>query len=240
MKAKTFIAAALVLALIGGAAGLLHHAKSGQHLGAPGVKTRTLAGRANLEVLLPETVPGYKSELVPQAAIVTNQLPPDTSFGQRLYTGDDGFQAMINVVLMGSDRTSIHKPEICLVGQGWTFDDNATHIMSVPMTRPVAYELPVMRVVATIDTTGENGQPVRRSCVYAYWFVDADHFTAQHNEWKLRMAKDFLLTGVLDRWAYVTFFSVCAPGQEEEAFARMKKLITAAVPEFQLVPQSVK
>jgi len=239
MNAKPILAAAVVLVLIGGAAGLLHHAKAGQHLGVPGVKTRPLAGSSNLEVLLPETVPGYKSELVPQASVVTNQLPPDTSFGQRLYTGDDGFQAMINVVLMGADRTSIHKPQICMVGQGWKFDDQATHIVSVPMTRPVAYELPMMRVVATIDTL-DNGQPVRRAGVYAYWFVDAEHFTAQHNDWKLWMVKDFLLTGVLDRWAYVTFFSMCAPGQEEATFERMKKLITAAVPEFQLVPRPAK
>ena len=239
MKAKPFIAAAVVLALIGGVAGVLHHAKAAQKLGAPGVKTRPLPGSSNLEVILPEALPGYKSELIPQAAVVTNQLPKDTSFGQRLYTGTDGFQAMVNVVLMGADRTSIHKPQICLVGQGWEFDDRATHIMSVPVARPAAYELPVMRVVATIDTV-ENGQPVKRACVYAYWFVDARHFTAQHNEWKLRMVKDFLLTGVLDRWAYVTFFSVCAPGQEEATFERMKKLIADAVPEFQLAPPPAK
>jgi hypothetical protein len=29
---------------------------------------------------------------------------------------------------------------------------------------------------------------------------------------------------------------VCAPGQEEATFERMKKLIAAAVPEFQRVP----
>ena len=70
MKAKTFIAAAVVLALLGGAAGLLHHVKSGQRLGVPGVKTRPLPGGSNLEVLLPESLPGYTSEPVTQAAIV--------------------------------------------------------------------------------------------------------------------------------------------------------------------------
>ena len=119
MKGKPLIAAALVLALIGAAAGILHHAKSGQRLGEPGVKTRPLPGSRNLEVLLPDKLPGYKSEWVPQSPIVTNQLPPDTSFGQRLYTGDDGFQVLINVVLMGGDRTSIHKPEICLAARGY-------------------------------------------------------------------------------------------------------------------------
>ena len=239
MKGKTLVAAVLVLALIGAAAGILNRAKSGQRLGEPGVKTRPLAGSRNLEVLLPDKLPGYKSEWVPQSPIVTNQLPPDTSFGQRLYTGDDGFQALINVVLMGGDRTSIHKPEICLVGQGWQFDGAATHSATVHMTRPAAYDLPVMRVVAHIDTV-ENGQPVKRACVYAYWFVDGNRFTARHNDWKWWMIRDFLTTGVLDRWAYVTFFSICSPGQEEATFERMKPLMAAAVPEFQLVPRPGK
>jgi hypothetical protein len=239
MKIKTLLAAAVVLALIGGTAGILHHFKSTQKLGAPGVKTRPIVGSANLEVVLPDALPGYKSALIPEAAVVTNGLPPDTSFGQRLYTGDDGYQALVNVVLMGADRTSIHKPDICMVGQGWKFDDQATHIMNVPMTRPVAYDLPVMRIAATIDTE-ENGQPVKLGGVYAYWFVNARQLTAYHNEWKILMAKDFLLTGELDRWAYVTFFSRCAPGQQEATFERMKKLIAAAVPEFQLVPAAGK
>jgi len=239
MKGKTIIAAVTVLALMGVAASILQHNKSGQRLGQPGVKTRSLVGSSNLEVLLPENLPGYKSELVPQASIVTNALPPDTSFGQRLYTADDGFQSMINVVLMGADRTSIHKPEICLVGQGWQFDGAATHPQKVCITQPMAYELPVMRVVAHIDTV-DNGQPVKRSCVYTYWFVDGNRFTARHNEWKWWMVKDFLLTGVLDRWAYVTFLSICAPGQEEATYERMKQLMAAAVPEFQLVSKPAK
>ena len=239
MKGKTIIAAVTVLALMGVAASILQHDKSGQQLGQPGVKTRPLAGGTNLEVLLPENLPGYKSELVPEASIVTNSLPPDTSFGQRLYTEDDGFQSMINVVLMGADRTSIHKPEICLVGQGWQFDGAATRPEKVRMTRPMAYELSVMRVVAHIDTV-DNGQPVKRSCVYTYWFVDGNRFTARHNEWKWWLVKDFLLTGVLDRWAYVTFLSICAPGQEEATYERMKQLMAAAVPEFQLVPKPAK
>jgi hypothetical protein len=50
------------------------------------------------------------------------------------------------------------------------------------------------------------------------------------------MAKDMMLTGVLQRWAYVTYFAVCAPGEEDATFERMKKMIAASVPEFQLTP----
>jgi hypothetical protein len=45
-----------------------------------------------------------------------------------------------------------------------------------------------------------------------------------------------LRTGVLQRWAYLSYFAVCAPGQEDAAFERMKNLIVHSVPEYQLPP----
>jgi hypothetical protein len=47
-----------------------------------------------------------------------------------------------------------------------------------------------------------------------------------------------LLKGILQRWAYISYFAPCLPGQEEATFDRMKKLIAASVPEYQLPPKS--
>ncbi|HEX4348738.1 MAG TPA: exosortase-associated EpsI family protein, partial [Verrucomicrobiae bacterium] len=220
-------------------AGVLAHAKSNQKLGLPGVKTRPLEGSKNLEVMLPADLSGYTSKLLPQAEVVTNQLPQDTSFGQRLYKADDGFQTLANVVLMGSSRASIHKPQICLTAQGWNINDTASRVETVHMDRPVPYDLPVMRLAATRETE-LNGQKVVEQGVYVYWFVDADRYTASHARRMIWMAQDVLLKSELDRWAYIAFFSVGAPGQEDAMFERMKKLIVTSVPEFQLVPQTTK
>jgi hypothetical protein len=51
------------------------------------------------------------------------------------------------------------------------------------------------------------------------------------------MAKNLLQTGELQRWAYVSCFSVCLPGQEDATFERMKKFLAASVPEFQTTPK---
>jgi len=229
----------IVLVLIGATAGMLAHAKSNQKLGLPGVKTRPLQGSRNLEVLLPAELPGYSSKLVPEAEMVTNQLPQDTSYGQRLYTADNGFQALANVVLMGSSRASIHKPQICLTAQGWNIDGVSSHEETVHLDRPIPYDLPVMRLNASRETQ-VNGQKIVESGVYVYWFVDADRYTASHARRMMWMAHDVLFKGELDRWAYIAFFSEGVPGQEEAIFGQLKQLITAAVPEFQLVPQAAK
>jgi hypothetical protein len=239
MNRQKIILALTVSVLIGTTAAVLARAKANQKLGAPGVKTGPLAGSQNLAVLLPPDLSGYKSDPVPQSPIVLGMLPADTSYGQRLYTADDGFQTLINVVLMGSSRASIHKPQVCLTAQGWVINDAASRVVPVPLDKPLVYDLPVMRLNATKSAV-VDGQPVTSAGVYVYWFVDANRYTPSHAQRSLWMARDVLLTGELDRWAYIAFFSVCPPGQEDATFERMKKLITTSVPEFQLVPRLAK
>jgi hypothetical protein len=86
----------------------------------------------------------------------------------------------------------------------------------------------------------DHDQKIDQHALYVYWFVDADRLTASHAQRMLWMAHDVVVKNVLDRWAYVSFFSECAPGQEEALFDRMKELIIATVPEFQLVPPAAK
>jgi Protein of unknown function (DUF3485) len=239
MNLKKNLAFATVLVLVAGTAGVLAHAKSNQKFGLPGVKTRPLANSKNLEVVLPAEVPGYKSEARDQADIVLHGLPVDTSFGQRIYTAEDGFQFLVNVVLMGSSRGSIHKPQVCLTAQGWNINEASSREEIVHLNKPMSYDLPVMRLNATRRVEA-NGQSFDEQGVYVYWFVDEDRFTASHAQRMLWMAHDVLFKSELDRWAYVAYFAVCPPGQQDAAFARIKQLIMATVPEFQLVPQPFK
>jgi hypothetical protein len=71
--------------------------------------------------------------------------------------------------------------------------------------------------------------------IFVYWFVADNELTDDHRERMWWMARDLIRTGVLQRWAYVTYFSVCGTGQEEATFNRLKRFISASVPEFQLV-----
>lgn len=210
---------------------LEHH----QRLGNPGVKTSALpglpAGSLKVKVDLPEWVSVYGSEEREMDEVVVNTLPADTSYGQRLYKAPDGLQIQVTAVLMGTDRTSIHKPEFCLVGAGWTIDKE--EFTSVPVPDPSPYELPVCRITASrfIEHEGRN---VRLSGVYVYWFVDENEITARHEERMLSMAKSMLTRGVLERWAYISCFVQCLPGQEDWAFERIKRFMAVAVPKFQI------
>jgi hypothetical protein len=239
MNKRTWILVVVALLMIGSTAGVLVRLKTHQRLGRPGVKTSPLAQSKNLEVILPELVLDYTSERIEEDENVIGILPKDTSFGQRLYRAPDKFWTQVNVVLMGSDRTSLHKPQFCLEGAGWHIDPVASRQESVRIERPLAYDLPVMKILVTKQVE-HQGQVQTMRGVYVYWFVAEDAYTAQHWQRMWWMARELLHTGVLQRWAYVSCFAVCLPGQEEATFERQKKLIAASVPEFQLTPKPPK
>jgi hypothetical protein len=237
-RAQTFLGATL-LVVIAATAALLMHMKAHQRLGEPGVKTHPMADSSRLEVLLPEALPGYTSEILTNSeAALTKFLPDDASFRVRDYRAGDGFGTELSVVLMGSDRTSIHNPEVCMPGQGWDIDHSLTRVEQVHMEQPFAYDLPVNKLTSVKVIQTADGKSETVHGIYVYWFVDATHYTDKAWKWKAWwIPRDLLLNGVLERWSYISCFSACLPGQDEATFERMKKLIALSVPEFQLVPK---
>jgi len=229
MNRKQWIIFSVTLALIAGTAVILARVKARQRLGSPGLKVSSLGGD-KLHIDLPDRVLDYGSVVVEPAQIEVDTLPRDTTIGRRIYRAGDGFPTLVSAVLMGADRTSIHKPEFCLPGQGWGVDRKEA--VSVPVVQAVSYVLPVMKFTATKQGM-VGGQWVTRRGIYIYWFVADGRVTASHTERMWSMASGLMRDNVLQRWAYVSCFSDCAPGQEEQTFARMKDFIAAAVPQFQ-------
>ncbi len=237
MNKQKWIILTVALGLIAIGGGALTILKTHQRLGDPAVKTSTIPDSIRLQVDLPERVLNYASKVLPVDQMTTNTLPPDTSFGQRMYYASNQLPIQLSVVLMGSDRTSIHKTEYCLQGTGWNIDREKSAETTIRIDRPHPYDLPVMKFIASHP--GNTERPGEAHAVYVCWFVAAnDEFTPNHLTRMWWLARDLLTTGVLQRWALVSYFSVCAPGQEEATFEQMKKFIAASVPDFQLVPRN--
>jgi len=238
MRTQSWLPFVVGLALIGGTGVFLSYQKTHQRLGKPGVKlipvpTYDSEGKvvATNTVYLPEDVLTFKSEILPVSQETLSWLPKDTTYGQRRYKAPDGFEAALNVVLMGTDRTSIHRPEWCLGGIGYSVDPQETAV--VPITEPHPYPLEVMKLTATKRGVNAKGENVLQRVVYLYWFVADHELTGRPGQRMWWMARDMLVSGVLQRWAYIACISYCAPGQEDATFNRMKELIAAAVPRFQ-------
>lgn len=224
----------VALVMIAGTAGALTWLKSHQRLGQPGIKAAAIPGSVTMKIELPEAVPGFVSSNVPTPQVVLDYLPKDTSYAQRYYQAPDGFETMANIILMGADRTSIHRPEYCMPGQGWQIGDKREVKLQIGGEHP--YELPVMKWIVSNSYKDAKGQDQKVSGLYVFWFT-TEGKTANDFPAMLRSMLFHLLgSGVQERWAYVSYFVLCPPGQEAAAFERLKPLIEKSVPEFQLPP----
>ena len=239
MNSPPKILVAVTLGLMAVTAVLLNRLQAAQKLGQPGVK---LVGRhlfdengdlaATNAVFLPERVLGMEGKDQPITRVELDWLPKDTTYGRRLYEAPDGFAAQLTVVLMGGDRTSIHKPEQCLTGQGLPIDQEESLMISIREPHP--YELPVKKLTATRRGMTVAGEMIQQRALYVYWFVADGELTASHNQRMKSMARHLVTRGELQRWAYVSCLAYCLPGHEAAVYSRMEDLIAAAVPQFQL------
>ena len=236
MKSRKIIVFVCVLALIAGGAGALTWLKKNQRLGAPGIKATPIPGSIKMSFDLPAQVLDYTSTNEAQDQTVLDTLPKDTSYAQRLYMDTNGFWVNANVILMGMDRTSIHKPDFCLPGQGWNIHQKET--VSIPIPGPHPYHLQVAKWTITNFIQNTDGQKQKVGGLYVFWFVAKNEETDSHWQRIWWLTRDLLTKGTLQRWAYISYFAICPPGQEDAAFARIEKLIAASAPEFQLPPDT--
>ncbi len=225
--------------LVGASALFLARLNSaGQALGQPGLRLAAMELRNEDSqvvrtngVALPAQVFDCTSSLSPVTKLELDWLPPDTTYGRRRYTFSDKTWIESSVVLMGQDRTSIHKPEYCLPGQGFSID--LREVVTIPILQPHAYDLPVMKLTTSKTAHDRNGREVPLRGVYIYWFVADGKLATRHLDRMWMMTKGLLSEGELQRWAYVTYFAICQPGDEEATFDKMAGFIAESVPQFQ-------
>ncbi len=212
----------------------LHHLATMSPRGGAGVNlTADGANPVELPAFLGTEWAGRRVEV---SAVEREILPPDTGFSRKNYLSlnDPRQQVFVSIVLSGRDRTSIHRPEMCLVGQGWTITGATGRSFVYPASdgRP-AHPIPatLLRVQrSATTTTGQPRPPVPQ--IVAYWFVNADVVVATHWDRFWHDAWNRVLHARADRWAYVLMQTDAIDG-ETAALARMQAVLDRVLPAFQ-------
>lgn len=155
-------------------------------------------------------------------------LPPDTGYSRRNYVSvqDRAHQVFVSIVLSGRDRSSIHRPELCVVGQGWNIverEERTLHLAS-------AQELPVTLLRIQREVTERGGERRTVSCWLAYWFVGREVQVPSHASMIWRSSLDRLLHFQADRWAYVLAQAPLAAG-ESEGLRQIEEVLSAVWPQ---------
>jgi len=159
--------------------------------------------------------------LHPDSLSEHNALPNDTRIMKAQYgEGEDAWT--VTVVVSGKHRVSIHRPELCLPGQGYAIDSKTVHTLALDNGR----RLDVMEF-----RVAKAGVPPISfiNFLAAERLQTASHFT--------RISHDVLqrtLHGRVNRWAMFTFVGnkpVDTPGELE----RLRGMLSAWLPQVYLV-----
>jgi EpsI family protein len=148
-------------------------------------------------------------------------LPLDTGYSRKNYVrlGRSQEQVFFSVVLSGRDRTSIHRPELCLVGQGWTI--RGSERRTLRLTEGGEIEATMLRIER--EAVRSDGERVVVPALFVYWFAGNEAVVATHRGMLWRGAVDRLRHGRADRWAYVVAQTLVL-GDEAAAWARIESV----------------
>lgn len=162
-------------------------------------------------------------------------LPADTEFARKIYENPTGNQIMCSIVLSGGEKRSIHRPEICLPGQGWTVTSGEV----IPIRLNNGRSLDVMKLNLSRDAQIGPGKKITIRSFYLYWFVGNDRSTPSHLDRVLLSSWDRVFHKINHRWAYnivtatVTDNFKAGGKNAEETLEMLKDFVAEAVPEFQ-------
>ena len=197
----------------------------------PDVNTATESG---VVLTLPYQIGPYWGNDTAVSQVEKDILPDDTEFARKTYETHENDQILCSIVLSGGEKRSIHRPEVCLPGQGWTVNSAE----SVPIRLANGTLLNVMRLGLVRDVEVGPGQRVSLRSWYFYWFVGKNTTTSKHFTRIFLTSWDRIFHKINHRWAYVIVSSPVTEGfrlngkNDQETLAMLEKFISTIAPTF--------
>ena len=188
---------AIVVAILGGSVLFTAMTSDVTKVSEPGVKL-TADGQPFLTDKAGDWTGGELSGLTD---VEKQILPEDTMGARRMFKDKDGDELFCSIVLAGRDVTSIHRPELCLTGQGWGLE--TLQVEQIPSPAAKGGVLSVSRLNATRDVRLADGSSARVRSIFLYWFIGKDRVTPYHWQRIYWTAKDRVLHNTNHRWAYI-------------------------------------
>jgi len=150
------------------------------------------------DLQIPDICPDCGEVLYKMARAEKEALPDDTEFVKSSYTNEASTRLFTSIVLSGTARDSIHRPQRCLKGQGNTLEGE--YNLKVPIEDREPLTIRVIKA-SRIFHTAEGDIPYHS--FYAYWFVGQDHETPSHYTRMFWLAWDRVVRSKASRWAYI-------------------------------------
>ena len=161
--------------------------------------------------------PACGAALAPISLGELTLLPDSTPIFRRIYRRPGHPDIMATVVFSGIERRSIHRPQVCLVGQGNLILDEYTRDTRTSLTDPsLTMPLRVLEITHP-DKDPATGRVLSQSPgIYAYWLFNPEHETVHHLARFARMMYDNCFRAYRPRWGYASISIARDPARPDE------------------------
>ncbi len=150
------------------------------------------------------------------------RLPKDITVSRKEYRDAGAIPILATVVVNGRERTGLHRPQMCLEGQGFRIVAERTREIPLEGREPLT--------AAFLDLSHSGAAPdMTRKYVVAYWYATRTHETSSHWARQGLLAWDMLIHGRFGRWCFISLMMEC----EEDtlaAHARLTEFIARLYP----------
>lgn len=154
---------------------------------------------------LPDEIPGHVGVVREVSEEERVWLPSDTQMLKRSYfpkgaeSKSEAFMKSIAVtlILSGADQRSLHRPEVCLDGQGWAIVDQPIEVLQVN-----GKPLKVKNLYLERSQVQDDKSLKKIKAHYVYWWVGSHVNTADTAKRALISAKENIFYNRNTRWGY--------------------------------------
>jgi exosortase len=162
-------------------------------------------------------------------------LPKDTEFARDNYTDFRGHNIFFSIVLSGVQQFTIHRPEICLVGQGWIIDGH----QDVPVALDSGHTLVVRNLLIHRLILDPQGRSHLVQAYHMYWYVTDGITTPSYIGRDWTTVWDRVFRSRDHRWAYIAVMSAVTKPERsdgldgQQTVAMLAEFIRRIIPSVQ-------
>lgn len=194
--------AAILLAVL--ALGVCAQTDASLTLAEPGVRLE-----------LPLQMEGFQGQQMEMTAQEANILDEGVQLARTFYTSTKGRRVLVTVIVGGPGKRTLHRPEVCLPGQGWTIA--SSNVLPLKFADEQVTEATLLRLFREVEV--EPGKRVRMRGLNLYWYVGSDGSTRPDYYGHISKGYvDAIFRNLNHRWSMVSVFvpvSETLGGQED-------------------------
>lgn len=191
-----------------------------------------------VELKLPLQFGSFQGQVLDMTAQERNILDAGVELARNIYASETGQQFLATLIVGGDGKRTLHRPEVCLPGQGWTIAEQST----LPIKRKDGSIIHTTLLRMFRDSESEGGVRMRMRALNLYWYIGSDGTTSPDYYDHIRVSyQDAIFKNLNHRWSMASFFFPMKPQPlgTEDPFAEVglieeaKKVIRDLAPTFE-------